>query len=151
VIEPPRPAFAYVRLGRFTYNVVHDASAATDLLRFWLKREWEADHAESPGEPWTVEWLSMLPRLRFRLSEMPLAAVHPRADLMRHEVGDYSFLAALESRALEREESLLRGASLEPLVVLERNGELLDGYTRYWLLSRHGEPQVYAYLAAELD
>lgn len=147
---PPQPDFAYVRLGAFTYNVVRDPSTATEFLRFWLRREWETDHAEAPAEPWTWEWLSLLPRLTFRLSELPLAAVRPRPDLMSHEVGEYSFLSDLRVRAAEREESVLRGVSLEPLVVLEGTGELVDGYTRYWLLRQHGEPEVYTYLARRL-
>jgi hypothetical protein len=146
--EPPLPEYDYVRLGAFTYNVVRDSNAVTELMRFWLKREWETDHAEAPAEPWTVEWLNLLPRLSFRLSELPLADVHPRADLMAHEVGEHSFLADLRLRAAEREESLLRGVSLEPLVVLEHNGELMDGYTRCWLLREHDEPRVYVYLAS---
>lgn len=99
---PPRPEFSYVRLGAFAYNVVRDASAATDLLRCWLSREWQADHAEAPAEA-------------------------------------------------EREQSVLRGVSIEPLVVFEPAGELMDGYTRYWLLREHGEPQVYAYLASKAE
>jgi len=148
---PPQPEFSYVRLGAFTYNVVRDPSAATELLRYWLSREWQTDHAETPDEAWTLEWLTVLPRLSFHLAQLPLADVHPRPDLMSHRVGEYSFLSALRVRAAEREESVLRGVSIEPLVVFEPNGELMDGYTRYWLLREHGEQQVYAYLASEAE
>jgi hypothetical protein len=146
---PPMPEFTYERLGTFTYNVVREPSAATEYLRFWLCREWEADHAEAPAEPWTVEWLAMLPRLVFRLAELDLARVHPRPDLMARGTGKNSFLSELRVRAAERQESLLRGVSVEPLVVLERNGELMDGYTRYWLMREQGQPRVYAYLGSE--
>jgi len=145
----PLPDFAYERLGMFTYNVVRDPSAATEYLRFWLRREWEADHAEAPAEPWTVEWLAMLPRLGFRLAQLDLVSVHPRPDVMARGSGENSFVSELRVRAAERQESLLRGVSVEPLVVLERNGELMDGYTRYWVMREQGEPRVYAYLASE--
>lgn len=147
--SPPRPTFAYERLGTFTYNVVRDPSAATAYLRFWLKREWETDHEEAPTEPWTVEWLALLPSLGFRLAELDLAAVHPRPDLMAHGTGTASFASALRVRVAERRKSLLRGVSLEPLVVREGTGELMDGYTRYWLLREQGETRIYAYLASE--
>jgi len=146
---PPLPEFAYERLGTFTYNVVRDPAAATEYLHFWLRREWEADHAEAPAEPWTVEWLAVLPRLIFRLAQLDLAAVHPRPDLMARGTGTNSFASELRVRAAERQKSLLRGVSVEPLVVLERNGELLDGYTRYWLMREQGESRIYAYLASE--
>jgi hypothetical protein len=147
-MNPPQPEFTYERMGTFTYHVVRDSAAATDLLRYWLQREWEQDRAEAPGEPWTAEWLSLLPRLEFRLAEVDLASVHVRADLMAHHTGAHRFVTELRARAREREESVLRGVSIEPLVVLERTGELMDGYTRYWVLREHREPRAFAYLGS---
>ncbi|HET9588535.1 MAG TPA: hypothetical protein VFO91_07080 [Anaerolineales bacterium] len=54
------------------------------------------------------------------------------------------FRASLEERVDDREWSLLWGVSGEPLL-LNRNGfELMDGYTRYTVLKRHGQKEAYA-------
>ncbi len=55
-------------------------------------------------------------------------------------------MAELMERAEEREVSLLRGVSTEPLVVSLDDLELMDGYTRYVVMQKHNQKQVYAYV-----
>lgn len=56
------------------------------------------------------------------------------------------FRASLEERVDDREWSLLWGVSGEPLL-LNRNGfELMDGYTRYAVLKRHRQKEIYMYV-----
>jgi len=42
--------------------------------------------------------------------------------------------------------SVLRGVSIEPLVVNHAGTQLMDGYTRYLLLNRYNQQDVYAYV-----
>src|SRR5690242_17749027 len=109
--------FEYRKLGMFAYHVVPDPAAIKKLLLRWIIREWETDHQENPDEPWTVEWLDILPRMEFGLHVLELSAINPRADLMNHRTDTYSFVESLERRADEREEAMLRGVSIEPLLV----------------------------------
>ena len=64
------------------------------------------------------------------------------ADLMSVE----DFQIGLKERADEREESILRGISIEPLLINQNGFELMDGYTRYTVLKRYEQKEVYAYL-----
>jgi hypothetical protein len=108
----------------------------------WIMREWESDHSQAPEEHWTVAWMQALPNMEFKLQVIHLEDIRPNADLM--SVAD--FQASLLERADEREESILRGVSIEPLLV-DRNGfELMDGYTRYTVLIRYEQKEVYAYV-----
>jgi hypothetical protein len=70
-----------------------------------------------------------------------------RKELMDFKRGTFRFIEELRKRAGEREESLLRGISLEPLVVNGDNMELMDGYTRYMVLRKHKQERVYAYVS----
>jgi hypothetical protein len=110
----------------------------------WILREWEADHNEAPDEIWTVEWMDLLPKMEFSLEILELEYIHPRADLMSVE----DFQTSLKERADEREEGMLRGVSIEPLLINRNGSELMDGYTRYTVLKRHGQKEVYAYVGS---
>ena len=116
------------------------------FLMEWLKKEWEIDHKEAPEQPWTIEWLSLLPRMEFSVQTLELDSIKPRPDLMSYRTDTYDFMTELMERAEEREESLLRGISTEPLVVNRDGFELMDGYTRYVVLKKHGHERVYAYV-----
>ena len=65
---------------------------------------------------------------------------------MRYETTDYSFGQSLKRRADERQEAILRGVSIEPLLVDANGMELMDGYTRYTVLQRFGISECYAYV-----
>lgn len=108
----------------------------------WIMREWEGDHNEAPEETWTVEWMSALPKMEFALEIIELDDFQPRADLMSVE----DFQISLKERADEREEAMLRGVSIEPLLVNRIGLELMDGYTRYTVLKRYQQKEVYAYI-----
>ena len=129
------------------FNVLPQAQIKPFLLE-WVKREWEIDHAEFPDQPWTIEWLDLLPRMHFKLEALRLADIHLRDDLMTHKTPTYAFMVELDSRVKEREESLLRGVSIEPLVVNRAGLELMDGYTRYIVLKRHNQDEVFAYVGS---
>ena len=134
--------FEYRQLGDFTYHLLADPAAIRALLMKWIVLEWETDHREAPDESWTVEWMHRLPVMSFRLEVVDLDAVRPRADLMSVP----EFRAGLEQRADEREQAMLRGVSIEPLLV-DRDGlELMDGYTRHAVLQRRRQKQIYAYI-----
>ncbi|MEO8358271.1 MAG: hypothetical protein ABI621_20385 [Chloroflexota bacterium] len=73
--------------------------------------------------------------------------IRPRADLMSVE----EFRIGLKERAEEREEAVLRGVSVEPLLVNRNGFELMDGYTRYMVLKKYDQKQVYAYVGTAAD
>ncbi|MCI0550538.1 MAG: hypothetical protein L0287_06260 [Anaerolineae bacterium] len=137
-------SFEYRKLGKFTYHILAEAVTIKAYLLKWIMCEWEVDHSEAPEEHWTVEWMNALPNMEFALEILRLDDIHPHADLMSVE----DFQTSLKERADEREEGMLRGVSIEPLLV-NRNGlELMDGYTRYIVLKRHQQKEVYAYVGS---
>jgi hypothetical protein len=86
--------------------------------------------------------MEALPNMDFTLEAIRLNDIRPNAELM--SVDD--FQRSLEERADEREESILRGISIEPLLVNRNGFELMDGYTRYTVLKRYEQQEVYAYM-----
>ena len=140
--------FIYKKLGKFTYNVIEDESAIKPFLLKWIGKEWEADHAEFPDQLWTLEWMQSLPVMTFKVEIVEFEKIIPRKDLMEYQTGSYNFIEELNRRASEREESMLRGISIEPLLVRGDNMELMDGYTRYMVLRKHQQGEVYAYVGA---
>jgi hypothetical protein len=86
--------------------------------------------------------MKLLPAMKFTLQVIDFPVIRPRGDLM----GVPEFRSGLEERADEREEGMLRGISIEPLLVNRDGSELMDGYTRYLVLHRHGQGQAYAYV-----
>lgn len=134
--------FEYRRLGDFTYHVLPEPAMIRSYLMKWIMIEWEHDHNEAPEEHWTVSWMEALPKMEFALEIVHLDEIHPSADLMSVE----DFRRSLKERADEREESVLRGISIEPLLVNRHGFELMDGYTRYTVLNRYAQKEVYAYL-----
>jgi hypothetical protein len=137
-------SFEYRKLGDFTYHVLSDADEIKSYLIKWIMREWELDHNESPDEHWPVQWREALPEMEFTLGVIRLNDICPHPDLMSVE----DFQTSLKERADEREESILRGISIEPLLVNRDGFELMDGYTRYTVLKRYQQKEVYAYLGA---
>ena len=138
----PLPPFQYTRLGDFTYHILIDPALIKGHLKKWMMREWEQDHNEAPHEHWTVEWMQIFPQMEFALEILPIKEIHPHPDLWRLE----AFQAGLKERADDREWSMLRGVSIEPLVVKHEGLQLMDGYTRYMVLNRFHQPEVYAYV-----
>lgn len=136
--------FEYRRLGDFTYHVLSDPNEIKSFVMKWILREWELDHNEAPHEHWTVAWMESLPKMEFALEVIRLDVIRPNADLMSGE----EFQRSLEERADEREESILRGISIEPLLVNRNGFELMDGYTRYVVLKRYKQQEVYVYLGS---
>ncbi len=134
--------FDYRKLGDFTYHVINDPLEIKKHLLIWILREWEIDHNQAPDEIWTVEWMNALPKMEFALETVPLSKIQPRADLM----GVHQFQIDLEQRAREREESVLRGVSIEPLLINRDGFELMDGYTRYMIFKKYNQLEVYAYM-----
>jgi hypothetical protein len=136
------PPFEYTRLGDFTYHILTDPILIKRHLTKWMLREWEHDHNEAPDEHWTVEWMQVFPRLEFTLEILPIEDIHPHPDLWSVK----KFQAELRERADEREWSVLRGVSIEPLVVNHSGLQLMDGYTRYVVLNRYNQQHAYAYV-----
>ena len=134
--------FEYRKLGDFTYHVLSDPNIIKTYLMEWIMREWESDHNQAPEEHWTVAWMNALPNMEFALEIINLDDVCPNADLWTVE----EFHVSLKERADEREESILRGISIEPLLVNRSGFELMDGYTRYVVLKRFEQKGVYAYV-----
>lgn len=135
--------FEYRPLGDFTWHVLHDPQDIQAFVTKWiLHGEWQKDHALAPDEHWTVEWMNLVPHMTFSLEIIALADVQPHPDLIRVQ----EFLTSLAERADDREESVLRGISIEPLLVNRNGFQLMDGYTRYTVLKRFKQRQVYAYV-----
>jgi hypothetical protein len=137
-------SFEYRKLGNFTYHILSDPKEIKAYLMKWIMREWVFDHNEAPEEHWTVAWMNMLPNMEFVLEIINLDDIHPNADLMSVE----DFQTSLKERAYEREEAMLRGVSIEPLLVNRNGFELMDGYTRYTVLKRYSQKEVYAYMGS---
>ena len=134
--------FEYRKLGDFAYNILSEPKEIKAYLMKWILREWESDHAAAPAEHWTVEWMKVLPHMEFALAIVRLDAIHPNVDLWSVQ----DFQVSLKERADEREESMLRGVSIEPLLVNHEGWELMDGYTRYTVLKRYQQKEVFAYV-----
>jgi len=137
-------SFEYCKLGDFTYHVLSNPIEIKTYLMKWIMREWEFDHNEAPEEHWTVKWMNALPQMEFGLEIIHLEEISPNTDLMRME----EFQSSLKERADEREESILRGISIEPLLINRDGFELMDGYTRYTVLKRYKQKEVYAYIGS---
>ena len=135
----------YRKLGDFTYNILPRTQIKPFLME-QLKREWETDHAEFPDQYSTIEWLALLPQMEFSLEILGLGEINLRQDVMSYRNDTYDFMTSLRERANERKESLLRGVSIEPLVVNGDGMELMDGYTRYIVLKEYQQENVYAYV-----
>lgn len=135
-------AFEYRKLGDFTWHVLTDPDDIKAHAMIWVMREWELDHKEAPHEHWTVEWMYVLPKMKFSLEVIDPGEIRPHPDLMSVE----EFITSLQERADDREESMLRGGSIEPLLVNHSGLQLMDGYTRYTVLKRHQQNAVYAYV-----
>ena len=123
-------SFEYRKLGDFTYHILVDPNKIKTYLMKRIMHEWEIDHNEALDEHWTLSWMEALPNMEFALEVIRLADIFPNPDLM--SVAD--FQGSLRERADEREESILRGSSIEPLLVNRHGFELMDGYTRYTVL-----------------
>ena len=136
--------FEYRKLCDFTYHVLSDPSEIRSYLMKWIMHEWESDHNEAPDEDWTVAWMQALPKMDFALAVVRLDDICPNSDLMSVE----EFQKGLKERADEREESILRGISIEPLLVNRAGFELMDGYTRYTVLKRYEQEKVFAYVGS---
>ena len=134
--------FEYRRLGDFTYHVLTDPDHIKAYVMIWIMKEWESDHKQAPNEHWTVEWMNILPGMKFSLEAVDPGEIHPHPDLM----GVEKFLVSLQERANEREEAILRGISVEPLLVNRDGFQLMDGYTRYTVLKKYNQSEVYAYV-----
>ena len=138
------PPFEYRKLGDFTYHILSDPAEIKFHLMKWIMREWEFDHHEAPDEHWTVAWMNVLPKMEFKLEVIRLDEICPNADLMSVN----EFLTSLQERADDREESILRGGSIEPLLINRNGFELMDGYTRYTVLKRYEQKEIFAYLGS---
>ena len=136
--------FEYRKLGDFTYHVLTEPDHIKAYVMIWIMKEWESDHKEAPDEHWTVEWMNALPAMKFSLEVVDPGEIRPHPDLMSVD----KFLASLQERANEHEESMLRGVSIEPLLVNANGFQLMDGYTRYTVLKKYQQTQVYAYVGA---
>ena len=135
------PPFQYIKLGDFTYHILSNPVLIKNHLTKWMMREWKYDHHLAPQEHWTVEWMKIFPSMEFTLRTLPINEIHPHPDLWSLQ----EFQVSLQERADDREWSMLRGVSIEPLVVNKDGFELMDGYTRYTVLNRCHQPDVYAY------
>ena len=86
--------------------------------------------------------------MNFQVQIVDLNKNNLRKDLMNYKTENYNFFEELKDRAEEMEESILRGSSIEPLLINNKNMELMDGYTRYLVLKKHKEKKIYAYVGS---
>jgi hypothetical protein len=140
--------FKYQKLGKFTYHIISNKDEINPLLSKWLGREWKIDNKEFPDQIWTIKWLKLLPQLNFSLEIVQLSDIRLRKDLMNYKTKDYSFIEELMERLKEMEESILQGSSIGPLIINRNDMELMDGYTRYTILKKHAQDDVYVYVGS---
>jgi hypothetical protein len=138
----PLPPFEYRRLGHFTYHFLTDPTLIKEQLTRWILFEWDLDYNQAPDEHWTLAWMQKLPKMEFSLAILPLDDIRPHPDLWKLE----EFQRSLQERANDREWSMLRGVSIEPLVVDQDGFQLMDGYTRYKVLKKYSQDKVYTYI-----
>ena len=144
MIYPLIYPFEYRKLGDFTYHIISNPDDIKTHVMKWNMLEWESDHSKSPNEHWTVAWMNVLPRMDFKLEILRLEDIQPNHDLWSVE----QFHIELKERAQEREEAVLCGVSIAPLLVNRNGFELMDGYTRYVLLRCYQQQEVYAYVGS---
>ncbi len=140
--------FKYKKRGKFTYHVIGKKYKIKPFLLKWIEKEWQMDHKEFPDQQWTIEWLNLLPDMKFKLLVVDLDKINLRQDLMNYKTDSYNFLEELNLRVEEMEESLLQGSSIGPLIVNNENMELMDGYTRYMILKKNQQKRTYAYIGS---
>jgi len=138
--------FKYKKLGKFTYHIVGKKNQIKPFLLKWIEKEWQIDHKEFPDQPWTIEWLNLLPNMEFKLIVVDLEKINLHLDLMNYKTDSYIFLEELNLRVEEMEEYLLQGSSIGPLIVNNENMELMDGYTRYMILKKNQQKRTYAFV-----
>jgi hypothetical protein len=78
----------------------------------------------------------------FTLEILPIQDIRPHPDLMSVK----EIQVSLQERADDREWSMLCGVSTEPLLVNRAGFQLMDGYTRYTVLNRYRQVDVYTYM-----
>jgi len=140
--------FEYRQLGDFIWHVLSEPKDIKAFVSQWiLHGEWVKDYAAAPDEHWTVEWMQIVPDMNFSLEIIKLGTIQPHPDLIRVP----EFITSLEERANEREESILRGISIEPLLINRNGVQLMDGYTRYTVLKRFQQKEVFAYMGRVSD
>ena len=138
--------FKYVPLGNFTYHVIDNPHYIKDYLLHWIIREWRKDRQDFPDQPWIRQWMDVLPQMEFSLEVIRMATIQLRDDLMNYVAPGHSFCESLAERSRDMEESILRGSSIEPLLIDDRTTELMDGYTRHSVLKKYNAGNVYAYV-----
>ena len=143
--------FTYKKFGGFTYNIIENQEDIKPFLLKWIGKEWRQDMAEFPDQSWSVEWMDLLLGMNFYLVKLDINKIMLRPELMTYKNDSYNFVEELQGRAEEMEESILRGSSIEPLLVNGKNMELMDGYTRYTILKKHNEENIYVYLGKKTD
>ena len=134
--------FKYKKLGKFTYHIIGKKNQIKPFLLKWIEKEWQIDYKDFPDQQWTIEWLDLLPNMKFKLLVVDLDKINLRQDLMNYKTYSYNFLEELNLRVEEMEESLLQGISIGPLIVNNENMELMDGYTRYMILKKFQQKKL---------
>lgn len=138
--------FNYKKLGRFTYHIINNKNDITPFISKWLKKEWDIDIKEFPEQQWTINWLNLLPFMKFKLDIVEMDKIKLHEDLMQYESESYNFLKSLQTRAEEMEIAIIQGSSIAPLIINKENMELMDGYTRYMILKTYNQKRTYVYL-----
>ena len=70
---------------------------------------------------------------------------------MSYKTDADDFAANLMARSREREESMLRWISIEPLLINRAGWELMDGYIRYMVLMKYNQTRVLTYVGTAED
>ena len=138
-------SWEYRRLGDATYHIVPQQQNKPFVMQ-WVKREWELDLAALPDQPWTAQWLALLPDMEFALEILRMDGIRLRSDLLHHKTETYDSMPGLRARTEERQESLPHSVSAGPLLVNRAGLALMDAYTRYMVMRKLHQHEVYAYV-----
>ena len=142
------------RLNGISYWVIEDPDGIYDFINSEIRKEWEADARSERRDPSEDAWLQALSKYRWRLEALDLGRikVDPRMiDYVDFKTG-YNFAESLAKRSEELRRTVEEyGSVIWPIVVIEKNMQLVDGYCRYVTLKAMNIPRTYAYVGSYVE
>ncbi|MCW3980352.1 MAG: hypothetical protein NWF11_02645 [Candidatus Bathyarchaeota archaeon] len=136
------------RLEGITYWVIGDSEGIHDFINTEIRKEWEADAKFECRNPSEDLWLKTLSKRRWRLgiTEISRIKLDPRImNFVDNERG-YNFGEELAQRSEELQKSIREYSTvIWPVIVKEKDFQLVDSYCRYGALKTMNIKRIYAY------
>ncbi len=137
------------RLDGISYWVIEDPDGIYDFIPTEVGKEWEEDIKSMTRDPASGLWLETLPKRTWQLETIQLETIRLDEALMIYvdNRSGYNFAERLAKRRQELRKGLeLWRRVIWPIVVREKDMEVLDGYCRYTALKEIGVSKLYAYV-----